>query len=601
MFRSIRMRIAIPGALLILIIFLGMGIYLSNILRVQYLQSLESQMASQAFLISEILAEELANNPQTPRLDEFAAELAELASARLTIITTDGTVIGESSEDSSVMENHLNRPEVISALSTGYGSDTRFSRTSGVNTFYVSVRFPRSGETMGVVRLARPLAEIETDITELQRVIMGVSLFAAVISIIILVVIVNKATQPILQLTGTAMKFAQSQPLDRLEPAEDDEGRQLVQAFNIMAMRVNSQTSLAEVERNKLAAVLKEMTDGVVIIDAEGYISIVNQAAAKMFAITRERMLGKTVAEGFRQHVLVDLWTRCVETRSTQITLLEISLNRLYLQCIATPLGATMPGYTMLLFQNLTQQRFLENVRRDFISNLSHELRTPLASLKALTETLQEGALEDPPAAHRFLERMDAEIDALSQMVSELLELARIESGRVPLNMQPVSPSLVVNNAVERLRLQAERANLEIGLECADDLPEILADPPRLEQVIVNLLHNAIKFTPTGGTILLAAQQKDTGVLPHASQRAEDMPAKDILLFSVRDTGIGIQSDDLPRIFERFYKADRARSSGGTGLGLAIARHTVEAHGGEIWAESKEGLGSTFYFYIPLA
>jgi two-component system phosphate regulon sensor histidine kinase PhoR len=196
---------------------------------------------------------------------------------------------------------------------------------------------------------------------------------------------------------------------------------------------------------------------------------------------------------------------------------------------------------------------------------------------------------------------MDAEVDALSQMVSELLELARIESGRVPLNMQPVSPSLVVKNAVERLRLQAERANLEIILECADDLPEILADPPRLEQVIVNLLHNAIKFTPTGGTIHLTARQEDIDIQSHPSQGEEDMPAKDVLIFSVRDTGIGIQSDDLPRIFERFYKADRARSSGGTGLGLAIARHTVEAHGGKIWAESKEGLGSTFYFYIPLA
>jgi two-component system phosphate regulon sensor histidine kinase PhoR len=196
---------------------------------------------------------------------------------------------------------------------------------------------------------------------------------------------------------------------------------------------------------------------------------------------------------------------------------------------------------------------------------------------------------------------MDAEVDALSQMVSELLELARIESGRVPLIMQPVSPSIVVNNAVERLRVQAERANLEIILEGADDLPEILADPPRLEQVIVNLLHNAIKFTPTGGRIVLAARQEDKAALPYTSRGGEDLPTNDVLLFSVRDTGIGIQSHDLPRIFERFYKADRARSSGGTGLGLAIARHTVEAHGGKIWAESKEGLGSTFYFYIPLA
>ncbi len=601
MFRSIRLRIAIPVALLILIIMVGMGIYLANFLRGQYLEHLESQMASQAYLASEVFAEKLGDDTQTPRLDEIASEMAELISARITVIAPDGTVIGESSEDSSALENHANRPEFIAAMNTGYGSDTRFSRTSGANTFYVGVRFPRSGEMMGVVRLALPLANIETDIAQLQRAIMAVALLAATIAIVIEVIIVYKVTQPLRTLSGNAINFAQSQTFDRLEPAGDDEVGKLTQALNVLATRVNSQTNQAEAERNKMAAVLKEMTDGVVIIDADGYISMVNQAAAKMFAIGREKILGKTVAEAFRQHILVDMWTRCVETRSTQISLLEIPSNRLYLQCIATLLGDTMPGYTMLLFQNLTQQRFLENVRRDFISNLSHELRTPLASLKALTETLQEGALEDPPAAHRFLQRMDAEVDALSQMVSELLELARIESGRVPLNMQPVSPSFVVNNAVERLRVQAERANLEIILEGADNLPEILADPPRLEQVIVNLLHNAIKFTPTGGTIVLAARQEDIAALPYASRGGEDLLTNDVLLFSVRDTGIGIQSDDLPRIFERFYKADRARSSGGTGLGLAIARHTVEAHGGKIWAESKEGLGSTFYFYIPLA
>jgi two-component system phosphate regulon sensor histidine kinase PhoR len=255
----------------------------------------------------------------------------------------------------------------------------------------------------------------------------------------------------------------------------------------------------------------------------------------------------------------------------------------------------------MLLFQNLTQQRFLENVRRDFISNLSHELRTPLASLKALTETLQEGALEDPPAAQRFLQRMDAEVDALSQMVSELLELARIESGRVPLQMQPLSPGDVVSNAVERLSVQAERADLEIILDCPDDLPEIFADPPRLEQVLVNLLHNAIKFTPAGGKILLTTRVADASGMPPPIYPSETISRKSGVLFSVQDTGVGIPSDDLPRIFERFYKADRARSSGGTGLGLAIARHSVEAHGGRIWAESVEGQGSTFYFYIPLA
>jgi len=237
-----------------------------------------------------------------------------------------------------------------------------------------------------------------------------------------------------------------------------------------------------------------------------------------------------------------------------------------------------------MLFQDLTRIRRLETVRRDFISNISHELRTPLASLKTLTETLRTGALEDPPAARRFIYRMETEVDALTHMVSELLELTRIESGQVPLKLKAVAPKKILTKAKERLGVQAERNHLEIKLDCPKKLPRVQADRPRLGQVLVNLLHNAIKFTPEGGEIFLSARLQGNTIL-----------------FSVHDTGSGIPADDLPRIFERFYKTDPARSSGGTGLGLAIARHLVEAHGGRIWAESIEGQGSTFYFTIPVA
>jgi two-component system phosphate regulon sensor histidine kinase PhoR len=199
-------------------------------------------------------------------------------------------------------------------------------------------------------------------------------------------------------------------------------------------------------------------------------------------------------------------------------------------------------------------------------------------------ETLQESALDDPPAAQRFLARIDTEIDSLSILVQELLELSRIESGKVPLQLEPVRPSDLLSTAAERLSLQAERAGLQLSLHSGEALPRVLADPRRIEQVIANLLHNAIKFTPRGGQIELAAEQ-----------------AGDTVRFSVEDNGMGISTEDLPRIFERFYKADRARSEGGTGLGLAIARHLVEAHAGRIWAESVEGRGSTFFFTLPVA
>jgi two-component system phosphate regulon sensor histidine kinase PhoR len=301
-----------------------------------------------------------------------------------------------------------------------------------------------------------------------------------------------------------------------------------------------------------------------------------------MFDIVQPDVIGHSLIEIVRHHQIDELLAHCRQLNEPQTTTIEIPARKLYLQATATPLGAALPENTMLLFQNLTRLRRLETVRQDFVSNISHELRTPLASLKALTETLQDSALDDPPAAQRFLARMVTEVDALGQMVEELLELTRIESGRVPLKMSPTPPEQLIADAVERLSLQAERAGLNVEIDCPPDLPMVLADATRLEQVIVNLLHNAIKFTPEGGNICLSAKSQN-----------------EMVVFAVQDNGVGIAADDLPRIFERFYKTDRARSGGGTGLGLAIARHLVEAHGGVIWADSIEGQGSTFYFSIP--
>jgi two-component system phosphate regulon sensor histidine kinase PhoR len=325
------------------------------------------------------------------------------------------------------------------------------------------------------------------------------------------------------------------------------------------------------------------MTDGVLIVDAKGLVQLVNPAAEKMFIITSDSTIGKPLIEVVRHHQPADMWQRCQATGEPQRIDFEVG-HRLSLQGIATSLSPAISGSTLLLFQDLSRQRQIESMRRDFISNVSHELRTPLAALKALTETLQSGALEDPPAARRFLQQMETEVDSLSLMINELLELSRIESGRVPLNLASTRPIDILNPAYERLSLQAERAGLSLNLECPADLPPVLADGTRIQQVLVNLLHNAIKFTSAGGQVTVSATQQ--GQTIH---------------FAVADTGIGIDADDLPRIFERFYKVDRSRATRGTGLGLAIARHLVEAHNGRIWVESEVGQGSTFYFTLPLA
>lgn len=339
------------------------------------------------------------------------------------------------------------------------------------------------------------------------------------------------------------------------------------------------QLSTLNSERNRLATVLAQMTDGVLIVDKSGAVQFANPAAEKLFE--SPNALGRTVVEVIRHHQLVDAWKRCQQTNELQSESVELPARRQFLQLIAIP--DQHASGSILLVQDLTRVRRLETVRRDFVSNISHELRTPLASLKALTETLQDGALSDPEAGPRFLGRINTEIDALTQMAQELLDLSKIESGQVALNLAQVSPKKLLTSAAERMKLQAERAGLSLEMACDDDLPNVRADQSRLEQVLVNLIHNAVKFTHPGGEVTLLAESV-TGAVR----------------FGVRDTGIGIPLDDVPRVFERFYRVDRSRTGSGTGLGLSIARHIVEAHMGKIWVESVEGSGSTFYFTIPV-
>jgi two-component system, OmpR family, phosphate regulon sensor histidine kinase PhoR len=353
----------------------------------------------------------------------------------------------------------------------------------------------------------------------------------------------------------------------------------LSNAIASLRATLDLQLSTINSENARLSTVLEQLTDGVIIVDANGLIQFANPAAQRLFEISDA--LGHSVIEVVRNHQLVDAWRRCQQTNEMQSETVELPARHQFLQLIAIP--DTHASGSLILVQDLTRVRRLETVRRDFISNISHELRTPLASLKALTETLQSGALSDPEAGPRFLSRINAEVDALTQMAQELLDLSRIESGQVELILAPLAPKSLITSAAERMRMQAERAGLKLLVKCEDDLPNIRADKSRLEQVLVNLLHNAVKFTKPGGEVALEAESVSGGVR-----------------FAVRDSGVGIPSESLSRIFERFYRVDKSRTGSGTGLGLSISKHIIEAHGGKIWAESDERHGSVFYFVIPL-
>ena len=579
MFHSIRWRIAITFVVLILVCMGGLSAYLLHSVKDNYLDNLRMQLTAQAQLVGDA-SEPYLDSGQTESIDALAERLGNKTSARITIINADGVVLGDSGKDPKTMGNHSGRPEVIKALSSGVGSSIRYSTTLSCDMMYVAVPITVDDEVAGIARVSLPLAEISGALEHMNRMIIGGIGIAAFVAILLALQISRSTTEPLKKLTLMSKRMAHGELDQKIQVASRDEAGELAEAFNLMTARLKEMVTLLTSERDKMAAILSTMGDGIFIVDSGNRITMVNQAAEKLFRLSENEAVGHTFIEAVRDHELDNILQKCLKAREQQTGLVETEPKKQFLGVIATPLG----GGSLVLLQDLTELRRLETVRRDFVSNISHELRTPVASLKVLAETLEGGAIDDKAVAQDFLHKINIEVDRLTQMVNELGELSRIESGEFPLKLETVDLSEVVRQVSERLRAQAERGGLSLKINTPPDLPEALADEEGVEKILVNLLHNAIKFTPPGGRVTISTKV-----------------AGDNILVSVADTGVGIPADDLPRIFERFYKADRARAGGGTGLGLAIAKHIMEAHGGRIWAESEEGRGSTFTFTLPLA
>jgi two-component system, OmpR family, phosphate regulon sensor histidine kinase PhoR len=573
----IRWRKALPFlALLVLglVVFTVGGL---NILRRQDNARWEAHLVSLARLIASSAQSENENLGEGADLNRLAAHYADTLKISVLFISPEGLLLGSSDANNPLSPVLIN--DLVEQVSSN--GQVTWVRNAAI-TVGTEIR-GLNEEPLGYVVLQAPSESFRIDLNPLWNLGVIVILVALITGLILAMLIQEHAIKPVENLV-IAVQQMRSGNFHNLDfPDDSHELNELSQSLNDMAHHLGDQIDALTTERAKLSAVLNQMTDGVLIADPEGRVQLLNPAAERIFQVGGKRGLQRSVVEVLRYHQLVDLW-RVAREGQRQTTMLEIGPQHLFLQVTGMPLKVSLKGSTLILFQDLTQLRRLETVRRDFISNVSHELRTPLASLKALAETLQEGALDDPPAARRFIIRMETEIDNLTQLVNELLELSRIESGKVPLSFHRIQPCDLLNPAYERMALQVERAGLTLTMDCPSDLPAVFADPDRITQVMINLIHNATKFTPPGGQITLSAYRDG-----------------DYMVFFVKDSGVGIAKKDLSRIFERFYKADRARTGGGTGLGLSIARHMVESHGGFIWAESEEELGSTFYFSLPVA
>lgn len=580
---SLRWRIALAYVGLIAAATLFLSVFLLRTVRDYYLDRLEMQLVAQARVLADDAGGRLAAGGD---LDSLAKTLGIASGARITIIAPDGTVLGDSHEDPARMENHAGRPEVVQALAEGVGGAARHSTTVGYDMMYTAVPIMESGQLLGVARVALPMVDVDRSLEQMARTVLVAAAATGGIAILLALAIARATTQPVKELTALAGALAAGDLDRRVHVESRDEIGDLGRAFNRMAERLQENMAAITRERNEAAAILTYMDDGIVIAGPDGQVRLVNPAAERILHLPRGEAQGRTITEVVRSHELVQLVQESMAKGQpgTHFTrLVELEPGRRRVRAVATGIGGASLQGAMLVLQDMTDVWRLESLRRDFVANVSHELRTPLASLKALVETLEAGALEDPPAAREFLGRMHVEVDGLAQLVEELLELSRIESGQVAMHLEPVDVAGLTALAVERLRPLADRQGVFLEVHAPSDLPPVMADPQRLQQAVVNLVHNAIKFNHAGGRVLVAI-------------RAEDGE----LLVSVTDTGLGIGPDDLPRVFERFYKGDRSRSSQGTGLGLAIVKHVVQAHGGRVWADSAgPGRGATFTLALP--
>lgn len=591
MCRSIRTKLIITYLIVILASMLVTGVYLTNIIEGYYLKRLSSELNSNALLIRELVRGGLMSGEGTASLDPLADDLGRNLHARVTIIARDGKVLGDSDGDPAHMENHIDRPEIQEALSKGVGTATRHSTTLLRDMKYVAVPVigegERAGELLGFVRVAVPLTEVTGALRQMRKAILHASLLSLFLAFLLGSSLTRGITRSLREMKEIAHKMASGDFRTRIHIRGGDELAELSETFNHMADQL--QATIAEISdrKNKMEAILKDMADAVIASDEKGRIILFNPAAERMFGVEEREVAGSYVLEAVRSHELDGLIKRSLTTGSAQMEELHLySPAEKFLRAHTTPLrdGRGGVGGVVTVVQDITELRKLERVRAEFVSNASHELRTPVTAIKGFVDTLLDDPSQDPETVRKFLDIIGKQTDRLARLIKDLLDLTKIESRRSEISKRPVNIREVAEESVSMLAPQARAKAITVELAIPEDFPQVPADPDMLSEVFMNLLDNAIKYTPDGGRVTVGGEASEAFVT-----------------IWVKDTGIGIPAQHLSRVFERFYRVDKARSRelGGTGLGLAIVKHIVERHGGSVSVESEVGRGSTFVFTLP--
>lgn len=538
-------------------------------------------------MLNNIGAEELAK--ETKILEEKAADWSDDSETRITIIAAGGEVLADSHYEISEMDNHRNRPEVVQVIRSGSaGNAIRYSETIGEEMLYYAVPIRDQEELIGILRTARPLEFIRNVLIEDIKSYLFFFVILAVITILLGWLLTYSIVKPLETVTETAEKISEGDLSQRIPVRKyNSEIEKLARMFNFMAGELEDKITEISQEKNRIEAILESMVDGVIAVDKERKVSLINPAARRIFNIEAVRIKGKELISTLFSH-RIDMYLQRSFDKKESISR-EIKYKnpeQKIIQATFIPLldEEEKVNGGVIVLTDITELRKLETVRNDFVANVSHELRTPLTSMVGYLDTLLESDIEDQETRNRFLRIIKEETDRLSILIKDLLNLSRIESHSFDLKAENFNE--VLNKVINLLRKNAENKNIDFQVEIPENLPNVYMVREQIKQVLINLIDNAIKYTPSGGKIKIKVEKEG-----------------DKVYFSVKDNGMGIPQADQERIFERFYRVDKARSRalGGTGIGLSIVRNIIKQHGSEIQVKSREGAGSEFYFYLKAA
>lgn len=581
--KSLQWRIASTYTLLIFLLLGIVSVYLVNYVRNSYVSGVKERVREETWLTSESLTRYLTPTIDIDGLRVEANRIAKIIGARVTVIAPDGVVLADTWEDPASMENHAYRPEVMAALSGGWGESTRHSATVGQDMLYMAITIESGGSVAGIVRVALPTSEIQAGIGRIVATIALSALVVAALAIVLAYYLAQRTARSVRAVTQGALRVASGDLDYKVEALAGDETEDMAKAFNSMAASLRGMVDGLSAERNMLSAVLETMADGVVVVGRDGRVTLVNHAAETLLGIKEGSSQGRRFIEVVRDHELQGLVSSALSSSQREHGEIRLLTTHRYLSATATPLSGGNASGVLLTLHDQTRAQQIETTRREFVSNVSHELRSPLASIRAMVETLEEGALEEGEVARDFVQRIHREVDRMSALTDDILQLFRLESGQAQMEKAPVDVRALVQEVLARFDQRASAKGVALNMDFPETLPDVKGDEQRIMQVLVNLLDNALKFTEKGGRVTVSAGENGEHVV-----------------VSVSDTGIGIPREHIPHIFERFYKVERSRRDSGTGLGLAIVKHIVQAHGGEVGVESQEGVGSVFTFTLPI-